>query len=68
MLGSVFLAFFSIFILATKGKFKLRDLLCPDCGRPLVGGAGKLAVQTGMCVYCGCRLFEEPPLKEIHPL
>jgi len=60
MLASVCLAFFSVFIFAAMGKFKLRDLPCPDCGRPLVGGAGKLAIETGICIYCGCRLFQEP--------
>lgn len=60
MLASVFLSFSSIFIFAAMGKFKLRDLPCPECNRPLIGNAGKVALETGICVYCGCRLFEEP--------
>ena len=61
LLAAVFLSFSSIFIFAATGKFKLRDLPCPECDRALVGAAGKVALETGMCVYCGCRLFAEPP-------
>jgi len=59
MLASVFLAYFSVFVFAAMGKFKLRDLPCPECNHSLVGVPGKLAIETGMCIYCGCRLFKD---------
>jgi len=62
MLGTVCLAAVGIFILAFRGKFKMaRPMPCPECGRSLAGMAGKFAAESGMCLYCGCRLFEQPP-------
>ncbi|HEY2084150.1 MAG TPA: hypothetical protein VGI88_15310, partial [Verrucomicrobiae bacterium] len=54
------LFFLVIFILAAKGKFQPRGLPCPECGRSLLGRAGPITVKTGMCVFCGCQLFEVP--------
>ncbi len=58
MLATVFLSFVSIFIFASMGKFKVRDLPCPECGRSLVGGAGRVAIESGMCMYCGGAVFK----------
>jgi hypothetical protein len=63
ILGTLFLSFLSIPIFAATGKFKLRILRCPECGRALVGGGGRVAVDKGMCIYCGCGLFASPPSK-----
>jgi hypothetical protein len=57
--GAVCLAAVVIFIFAFRGKFNVRPVPCPECGRSLVG-AGRMAVETGTCIYCGCRLFEVP--------
>jgi DNA-directed RNA polymerase subunit RPC12/RpoP len=57
ILAVVTLSFISFFILVATGNFKIRCLPCPECGRSLVG-TGKIALKTGICIYCGCRLFE----------
>jgi hypothetical protein len=57
ILAVVPLSFISFFILMATGNFKVRCLPCPECGRSLVG-TGKIALKTGICIYCGCRLFE----------
>lgn len=39
-------------------RFKTGGVPCPECHRPLFGRAAGVATETGICVYCGCRLFE----------
>jgi len=61
MLGMVCVVAVGVFILAFRGKFKVpASQPCPECGRSIAGVAGKIAIKTGICIYCGCRLFEEP--------
>jgi len=60
ILSVVILSFFSLFVFSALGKFKPRDLPCPECGRSLVGSAGAAALEKGICIYCGCGLFNRP--------
>jgi hypothetical protein len=50
------LSFLSMFI---PGLLKRPGVPCPDCGRPLLGPSGQVAITTGICVYCGGKAFEE---------
>jgi hypothetical protein len=63
ILSALLLPFLYVPIIAVTGKFKLRSLPCPECGRALAGAAGRVAVDKGMCIYCGCSLFEAPRSK-----
>jgi hypothetical protein len=59
MLAALCFAFVVIFIFAFRGKLKVKPKLpCPECHRSLVGISGKATIETGMCLNCGCRLFE----------
>jgi hypothetical protein len=60
-LAAVFLLAVLIVACAAGGKLTLRPMPCPGCGRSLAGIAGKFAVESGLCIYCGCQLFEAPP-------
>jgi hypothetical protein len=50
----------AIVIFARLGTHPARFLPCPECGRSLIGPPGKITLETGVCIYCGCRLFEVP--------
>lgn len=60
-LVAICVASVGIFIFAFRGKFKANPVLpCPECHRSLIGIAGKMAVENGLCIFCGCQLFEVP--------
>jgi len=63
ILGTLFLSFLCVPIFAVTGTFKLRRLPYPGCGGSLIGAAGRIAADKGMCIYCGCSLFEAPASK-----
>jgi hypothetical protein len=67
--GALLIAFFAfvfgIVAFGRKGKLNTHPLPCPECNRSLVGFVGRAAVETGMCIYCSCRLFEGRPVRKV---
>jgi hypothetical protein len=45
--------------LTTRLKLSLGGVPCPDCHRPLLGYAVKLALISGNCCHCGRSIFGE---------
>ena len=65
MFVTIAVAAAGIFIFAFKGKLNVRHLPCPECNRSLVGIGAKPVLETGMCIYCGCRLFDDPSSEDV---
>lgn len=43
----------------TKRQQKQFGMICPNCGKPLVGVSSQIVVATGNCGRCGERVFTE---------
>jgi uncharacterized membrane protein YhaH (DUF805 family) len=65
MFATVAVAAVGIFIFAFKGKLNVHHLPCPECNRSPVGIGAKPVLETGMCIYCGCRLFDDPSSEDV---
>lgn len=53
--GALLLAF-----LGSRVKPSCRGVPCPNCRQPLYGCGVKLALISGNCSRCGCRILDEP--------
>jgi hypothetical protein len=43
----------------SKRQIRKYELMCPTCGKPLVGVSSQIAVATGNCGLCGSVVFED---------
>lgn len=61
LIGMLVVVFGSIGLLMWFVKREQRrfGLLCPSCGKPLVGVCSQIAIATGNCGHCGERVFSE---------
>lgn len=57
VLATLFVFAVWVAVLLMKGKHKDRTLPCPECNRSLAG-VGKVALESGTCIFCGCQLFK----------
>lgn len=62
ILVTLVLALLSFFFSAARGKQTNPGVPCPECGRPIWGAGAQVALATGMCVYCGERIFDPAPV------
>jgi hypothetical protein len=63
--GGIFLSWSSLFLFLALGKLEPRELPCPGCGHSLLGRLGTIALESGVCIYCGCRPFGKMPLENL---
>ena len=57
MLATLFIFVFGGLVFAIRGKFNVGRTPCPECGRSLSGWPARGTIEGGMCIYCGCQLF-----------
>lgn len=58
MLGTGVILYLGPFVLGVAKKQP--GIPCPECGRPIFGGAAQAALERDFCIYCGAQLFAEP--------
>jgi hypothetical protein len=70
ILGLLFLSWISVFwfLFLRPRQLKSSELCCPECSRSLLRSGGWVALKKGICIYCGCHLFEAPSVKPNPPL
>jgi len=46
-------------LVSVRRNLNTYSILCPGCGKRILGFTGQIAIATGNCGYCGVKVFDE---------